>query len=392
MSSLFFNDTLQKAESRIAPTKTSARLFLDKNEQSEDVDFVLKEKVLGGLLNADWNRYPTADLRDLEERVADYCGLEPEQIVLGPGSASFITTLLNYFALNQKRIVIAQPTYTLFDYHCKTYNIPYQPWYLTPELEYDYENLPELGAGSVLIVTTPNNPVGNTIDPEKLKEILRSNPDSFVIVDAVYAEFAEVDFTPLVSQFDNLIVLRSFSKAFPVAGLRLGYLCAAPQTAALIRKLMLMFSINHFSLAFAREVLFSQKFLRQSAKRVQSIIEEREWMYRVLHYRTDRKLLKVFRSSGNFLLVRIYDDAVFRQLLGDLEKNGVKVLNTSPFPLLHNTFRVSIGASDENEFFLECLMESLRNSRSRQQPQAAPAGRAYAPATLLRQGQVAASN
>lgn len=195
MSSLFFNDTLQKAESRIAPTKTSARLFLDKNEQSEDVDFVLKEKVLGGLLNADWNRYPTADLRDLEERVADYCGLEPEQIVLGPGSASFITTLLNYFALNQKRIVIAQPTYTLFDYHCKTYNIPYQPWYLTPELEYDYENLPELGAGSVLIVTTPNNPVGNTIDPEKLKEILRSNPDSFVIVDAVYAEFAEVDFT-----------------------------------------------------------------------------------------------------------------------------------------------------------------------------------------------------
>ena len=134
MTSLFFSDILQKSPSRITPTKTSSSLLLDKNEQSDDVDFSIKEKVLNSLLNANWNRYPSADCSDIEALVADYCDLDPEHIVLGPGSASIITTLLNYFALNGKRIVIAQPSYTLFDYHCKTYNIPYEPWNADPRI------------------------------------------------------------------------------------------------------------------------------------------------------------------------------------------------------------------------------------------------------------------
>ncbi|MEZ4960713.1 MAG: histidinol-phosphate transaminase [Saprospiraceae bacterium] len=367
MNNSFFNDTLQNAPVRIAPTKTTARFFLDKNEQPDDVDYSIKKKVTDSLMNEDWNRYPTADNSDIEALVASYCGLGTDNIVLGPGSASFITTLLNYFALNGKRIVIAQPTYTLFDYHCKTYGIAYEPWMLTEDLEYDYENMPTLGEGSVLIVTAPNNPVGNTIKQEKLEQILAQNPNSFVIVDAVYAEFATVDFTPLVRKYENLIVLRSFSKAFPVAGLRLGYLCAAPQTAAVVRKLMLMFSINQFTLAFAREALFSRRFMERSQERVNDLIAEREWMYRVLNFRFDRQVLKVFKSEGNFLLVRIFDDAIFAKAMADFEKNGIKVLNTSPFPLLKNTFRVSISLAEQNEFFLDSLRESLMKTAHRQQ-------------------------
>jgi histidinol-phosphate aminotransferase len=370
MNNSFFNETLQNAPARIAPAKTDARYFLDKNEQPEDVDYAIKKKVTDSLMNDDWNRYPTAGNSDIEALVAKYCGLDTENIVLGPGSASFITTLLNYFALNGKRIVIAQPTYTLFDYHCKTYGIAYEPWMLTEDLEYDYENMPMLGDGSVLIVTTPNNPVGNTIKQDKLEQILSQNPNSFVIVDAVYAEFATVDFTPLVRKYDNLIVLRSFSKAFPVAGLRLGYLCAAPQTTAIVRKLMLMFSINQFTLAFAREALFSPKFMQRSQERVNDLIAEREWMYRTLNFRFDRQVMKVFRSEGNFLLVRIFDDSTFANVMAGFEKNGIKVLNTSPFPLLKNTFRVSIGSADENEFFLDCLRDSLKQENYPKQPQA----------------------
>ena len=361
MTNLFFSDTLQKSPSRIAPTTTASSLLLDKNEQSDDVDFSIKEKVLNSLLNANWNRYPSADCSDIEALVANYCDLDPANIVLGPGSASIITTMLNYFALNGKRIVIAQPSYTLFDYHCKTYNIPYESWMLTPELEYDYENIPALGAGSVLIITTPNNPVGNTIEQAKLEHILRSNPESFVILDAVYAEFAEMDLAPLVRKYDNLMVLRSFSKAFPMAGLRFGYLCAAPQVATVIRKLMLQFSINHLTQVFAREVLFTPEFLEDSRQRVCAMMAERDRMFRLLNRRFEASALKVSRSSGNFLLVRVFDDATFGKLMSDLEKNGIKVLNTSPFPLLRNTFRVSIGAILENEIFIRSLTESLRD-------------------------------
>lgn len=366
MNSLFFNDTLKGAPARIAPAQGPAACRLDKNEQPEDLSRALKQQVLERLLDTDWNRYPGADLSDIETSVARYCGLCPENIVLGPGSAAIITTLLNYFALNNKQIVIAQPGYTLFDYHCNTYNIAYEPWYLSADLEYDCEQLPALRPGSVLLLTTPNNPVGNSIRQEQLEQILAAHPGTLVVVDAVYAEFTDMDLAPLVGQYPNLIVLRSFSKAFPVAGLRLGYLCAEPQTAAILRKLMLQFSINHFTQVFAREVLFRPELLEASRRRVQAIVEERERLYRCLQQRLDGRVLKVFRSAGNFLLLRIFDDAAFARLLSDLAQHGVQVLNTSPFPLLRNTFRASVGSAAENDFFLHCLLRSLGPQALRQ--------------------------
>jgi histidinol-phosphate aminotransferase len=355
----FFTELLQRADSRIASVKQSSRYLLDKNEQSDDVDMALKEQVIDALLEANWNRYPAADYRDIEVKVADYCGMEPENIVLSNGSASIITTLLNFFALNGKRIVITQPSYSLFDYHCKTYNIPYQAWYLTPELEYDYDNMPDLGANSVMIITSPNNPVGNTMELEKLEQLLSQYPDSFIILDAVYCEFCEVDVTPLVKKYPNLIVLRSFSKAFPIAGLRLGYLCASPNTAAIIKKLVLQFSINHFTLIFAHEMLFNETFMDNARKRVREILGERERMYRAISHHFDSNTLRVFKSEGNFLLIRITEKESFDALMEDLSVAGIKVLNTSNFPLLENTFRVSIGTPHENEVFYNCLKNSL---------------------------------
>lgn len=361
----FFNERLVNAGRQIPTANATAKLLLDKNEQSADVPHAFKQQMMDRLMDADWNRYPSADNSDLEMNVAEYCGLHPENIVLSPGSGTLITTLLNYFGLNKKHIVIAQPTYTLFDYHCKTFNIDYEPWYLTADLEYNYERMPDLGAGSVLIITTPNNPVGNTFDPAKLEQILAENPDAYVVVDGVYTEFGGTDFAPLVRKYENLMVLRSFSKAFPVAGIRFGYMCAGPKTASIVRKLMLPFSINHFTLAFAREVLFTPAFSEMSKQQVKTIIHEREKMHRMISNHFESSTLKVFKSSGNFLLIRIFKDANFQKVLADLEQNGIKVLNTSPFPLLQNTFRVSIGSAAENDFFLRCLSASLGTERKK---------------------------
>jgi histidinol-phosphate aminotransferase len=358
----FFNFHLQTAESRVPASKQPSRFLLDKNEQSDDVDFALKERVLERLLHANWNRYPTSDYQDIESKIAEYCELQPENVVLSAGSASLITTLLDYFALNNKKIHITQPSYSLFDYHCKTYNIPYQPWLLTPELEYDYDNLPNLDADSVLIITTPNNPVGNTMDLGNLELLLQTNPHSFIIVDAVYCEFCSKDFTPLIKKYENLIVLRSFSKAFPIAGLRLGYLCASPGTAAIVKKLILQFSITHFSLIFAREILFDAEFMENARARVQQIIDEREIMFHRLRSNFDPCVLKVFPSAGNFLLIRIFDDSAFESLMADFARNGIKILNTSAFPLLRNTFRVSIGTPHENEVFFQSLGRGMERA------------------------------
>lgn len=358
----FFTDMLQKAESRVAATKHTVSLLLDKNEQADDLDFAFKKKVVESLLHTNWNRYPAADNKEIEVKVAEYCGLEPQNIALGPGSASIITTLLNYFALNKKRIVITQPSYSLFDYHCKTYNIPYEAWNLIADLEYDYRHLPTLGSDAVLIITSPNNPVGNTIDLAKLEHLLTVNPASFVLLDAVYSEFCDVDVTPLVKKYPNLIVLRSFSKAFPIAGLRLGYLCASPETAAIVKKLVLQFSLNHFTQVFAREMLADPAFMAASQKRVRDIIAERERMRRLINHCFGGKVLHAYKSEGNFLLIRVFDHSAFEALMADLARQGIKVLNTSGIPQLENTFRVSIGTPIENETFFHCMKTSLERS------------------------------
>lgn len=354
-----FNQNLVSIGQRIAATGNSYRIMLDKNEQSEDILLKYKVRVTEELMNLDWNRYPDADYSDIEANIASYCGLRPDNIVLASGSASIITTLLNYFAINRKQINIVQPSYSLFDYHCKTYNIPYNAWHLNDDLEYDLSLLPAMEKDAVLIVTSPNNPTGHSISQHDLEYLLQTYPQATIILDGVYSEFAKTDLTALVRRYDNLIVLRSFSKAFPIAGLRLGYLCAAPHTAAQIKKLILQFSITPFTITLARHVLFDPEFLEESRQRVATIISDREFIASYVSTRFSSQIVKVFPSDGNFLLMRIHDAGTFDRLMKEFTANGIKVLNTSSFVQLQNTFRVSIGSINENEQFLMCLCKVL---------------------------------
>ena len=103
-----------------------------------------EKEVIEALAQSAWNRYPDHDYEDIEENIASYCGLQPRKHSIVSCSASIITTLLNYFAINHKDIHIMQPTYSLSTITAGTYNISYTPWLLSEDLEYDYEHLPRL--------------------------------------------------------------------------------------------------------------------------------------------------------------------------------------------------------------------------------------------------------
>jgi histidinol-phosphate aminotransferase len=333
-----------------------ARLHM--NEQSADLDEVMKYDVLHQLIKTPWNRYPAATFGKLEQQVAEYCGLEAEQIALGPGSAAIIANMLNYFAIQRMDITIVQPTYSLFDHHCRCYGIAYTPWKLNADLEFDYENIPELNANSVLIITSPNNPVGNTICEDRLSELLERFPDTLIILDNVYYEFSDTDFAPLLAKYSNLLILRSFSKAFPVAGLRLGYACTSAERAAWLRKISLTFSINHLTLAMAEELLFTPAFQQEAAARVSEIMMRRDDMIQTLRSNFNHAL-EVFNSAGNFILVRIKTPESHSEILESFQHAGILVLDATGFPGLQQCIRISIGNEAECQRVIQTLQQVL---------------------------------
>jgi histidinol-phosphate aminotransferase len=359
MSSQIFSEVLQNAGGRIVQKTNPARIFLDKNEQPNDIDDIIKQEVLDELNKVNWNRYPGAQNTEIEKLVAAYAGLNPENIAVAPGSASIITTLLNYFAINRKQIVIAQPSYTLFDYHCKTYGINYESWYLNSSLEFDLELLPKLSENSILILASPNNPVGNTISATDLENIVQHNSNSLIIIDGVYIEFGNSNFNSLIHKYNNLIVLRSFSKAFPAAGVRLGYLCAGKSIVSVVKKLILLFSVNQFSQVFAKVVLNNPAHLMNIENRLLQITCERDHLYARLREMEIDGALIVKKPEGNFILVKIPNTEKFNMVLTQLYNNGIQVLNTSNLAMLYNTFRVSVGTTAENNAFMECIKSIL---------------------------------
>ncbi|MGE4288571.1 MAG: histidinol-phosphate transaminase [Salinivirgaceae bacterium] len=357
MSSSLFSSKLRKTSSY----STNLKTLLNKNEQSCDTSPKVKRAVLESLKSRSWNRYPEAESSLLNELVAAYAGVAADQIALGAGAASLLGNLLNYFAINGWQIVFPEPSYAFFNHHCKAYNIPYISWVLNHELQYDIENLPELTEKTVLFIVSPNNPVGNTIPEDKLRFLLKKYPKTRIILDAVYQEYGKNNFTPLINEYEDLLVLRSFSKAFPAAGLRLGYLCGQARVISQYKKLVLPYSINHFSQSYAKKLLSTPDLLKTELLNIEKTLNLRKQIYEKLLNEFDASQLRVFPSEGNFLLLQFTSAAAFNKAVLELNSCNVEVLNTSNHKELEYSIRVSIGSENEMKLFYQCIKQTFKN-------------------------------
>jgi histidinol-phosphate aminotransferase len=360
MSSQLLHSKLSENNIFSGECSNDAKIFLNKNEQGQDTSPKVKKAILQALDNLSWNRYPEAEQAELYELIAAYAGLASNQIALGAGAASLIGNLLNYFAINGYQIIIPEPSYAFFNHHCKTYNIPYIPWVLNNELQYDIKNLPRITDKSVLFIVSPNNPVGNTFPEDKLRLLLKKYPKTTIVLDAVYQEYGKSIFTPLINEYENLLVLRSFSKAFPAAGIRLGYLCGQAQVITLYRKLVLPYSINLFSLSYAIKLLSTPNFLEAEILNIEKTLILRTQLYNKLLKEFNTSQIRVFPSEGNFLLIQFTTKEDFKDATNELDKCNIEVLNTSNYKNLEHSIRVSIGSEKEMDLFYQCMKQTLK--------------------------------
>ena len=323
----------------LEPRPTTIKL--NQNENPNDWPLSIKEELARFCTARPWNQYPNFVPETLKGKLADYTGVPASGILVGNGSNEMLLTLLLAFMAGHSRVIICQPTFTVYRLLVNGLGGAETIVRLNADMSYNVEALCESAAAnprSLLILCSPNNPTGSVLSEEQIRAVLAVQT-GFLILDQAYVEFGGFNAVPLLREYPNLIITRTFSKAMAGAGLRLGYMLGTPEIIDEISKIKLPYNINFFSERVAETLLGHIDYVQT---RVEQINGERD---RLFAFFKTLPLDNVYPSRANFLLIRTKKK---RELFEHLAKNGILVRDVSGYPMLENCLRINAGTPEEN--------------------------------------------
>ena len=327
-----------------------ARVKLNQNENPWDLPIDVKHETFKRLEERAWSRYPEFVPSSLIERLADFSGWRADGVLVGNGSNELIQALLMVTVGEGRRVLISEPTFTLYRQVVtvlggEVFSVP-----LSPKLAYDVQAMKaalESLEPAVTIICSPNNPTGCAIAEPDLVALLEVSR-GLIVVDEAYFEFADETAVSLLKRHDNLVVLRTFSKAMALAALRVGYLLTTPNLAREISKALLPYNLNLFSQTAAEVAI--EMYDSNLKPLVRLILAERDRVHNEL---AGISGLEPVSSRANFIVVRSSVEP--RRVFDALLERGILIRDVSAYPMLQDYFRVGIGTPEENDQLLEGL-------------------------------------
>ena len=329
-----------------------ASLKLNQNENPWDAPARIKEEVLRRFAVRKWSQYPDFVPAQLNECLAGFAGWKPDGIIAGNGSNELIQALLMVTMEPGKTLLLPEPTFTLYRQVATVLGGKVETVFLTSDLEYDGEALRrfiEDKQPDVTIICSPNNPTGCVVDDAVLRSLLKTSR-GLVVIDEAYHEFADRSVVPLLEDHENLIVLRTFSKAMAVAALRIGYLLASPDLVREIGKAVLPYNVNVFSQVAAEVAV--ENYESELRPLVKQIVSERERLFAAL---TEIDGLAPVASQANFILVKSATDP--KRIFTELLARDILIRDVSGYPMLSEYFRFSVGTPEQNDYVLKAIRE-----------------------------------
>ena len=334
----------------LAPHRAS--LKLNQNENPWDAPARIKDEVLRRFAERKWSQYPDFVPARLNERLAAFAGWKSDGVIAGNGSNELIQAVLMVTMEPGKTLLLSEPTFTLYRQVATVLGGKVETIFLTPELQYDGEALQrfiEEKQPDVTIICSPNNPTGCVIDDDTLRTLLKTSR-GLVVIDEAYHEFAGRSVVPLLTEHENLIVLRTFSKAMAVAALRIGYLLASPVLVREIGKAVLPYNVNVFS-QIAAEVAM-ENYEASLRPLVSEIVSERDRLFAGL---TKIDGLAPVVSQANFILVKSVIDP--KRIFSELLERDILIRDVSGYPMLSQYFRFSVGMPAQNDYVVNAIRE-----------------------------------
>ena len=318
----------------------NASVFLDANENP---------------WNEPINRYPDPLQRQVKARLSQLKGVEPRSIFLGNGSDEAIDLVIRAFCEPKAdNIVTITHSYGMYEVAAETNDVECRKVALDEHFDLDVAALwAAVDAHTkVIYLCSPNNPSGNSLNREAIYQLLRGF-EGLVVVDEAYIDFsAQPSFLAELSQYPNLIVLQTFSKAWGAAAIRLGMAFAAPAIIEVLNKIKYPYNINLLVQNKALELMENEAEMRQEVK---AILAERMRMAKLLSEAPFG--FEVFPSDANFLLVRVGDaDRLYKALVD----RGIIVRNRNRVLKCQGCLRITIGLPAENDLLLRALSEEVQ--------------------------------
>jgi histidinol-phosphate aminotransferase len=300
----------------------------------------------------DFRIYPQEEEPKLKQAISEYLQVSKDSVVLGNSSDEVMERTIRLFLEKGEAAVTFTPTFSVFKY-CVTYQgSEYLAVPLKEDFNVDMDAMEKqfTSNAKLLYLCSPNNPTSNQLKPREMEALIENFP-GIVLVDEAYAEYADYSVVPLIKKYENLIVLRTFSKAFSLAGLRLGYAVASPSLAAALDKTPAPYVVNVVSLSMGRKMLENLEIMRDS---VTALKAERSKLTSRLN---EISGVEAFDSKANFVLFNttkpyegVYESALRKGLV--IKKLG-KLLK---YP---NCLRSTVGLPEMNDKLITALKDYM---------------------------------
>ena len=294
--------------------------------------------------------YPSILSDDLRDAIGEKLEINPSQIIVGNGSDEIIDLAVKTFLNPGEKIAIPVPTFEMYSLYARIAGAKVVECPLREKsFQLDVDRILSSNA-KMIFLASPNNPTGNMMREQDLLRIVKES-NSIVVVDEAYIDFTESDgLVSAVNNADNLLVLRTFSKAFALSGLRIGYGIGSKAVLDPITAICAPFRLNRFSERVAIEALADDEFVKGIAKMAK---EERKWTAMKL-----KKLgITVFPSDANFFLFK--SPIPVRKLVDGLMRAGIAIRNCSNQPMLDNCARVTVGRRELNKKLIDAMTSVL---------------------------------
>ena len=335
------------------PEKVKGAAKLDSNENfALDSEFIAKiaEEAAKG---ADLREYPLDELDALYSQLAKYTGISERYIGVGSGSDQIIELLLATLVGRGSRATVFVPTFSYFIDRCELNGIKVDRVPLGKDFELDAKKFVRRAKKADLVyLCSPNNPTGNQLDKKAAQYIIDSLEGKLILVDEAYADFAGYSLAREATRRDNVVVLRTLSKAFGLAGARVGYMVTNAKLASAFKStIQSPYPISTLSLTIATRVLERSAHVK---KTIEQVKDERRRMSGRLA-RVDG--IKTFRSDANFLFIEA--GMKYRAIARELEKESIVVKLLGNAAGHRGCMRVAIGTQEMNDRFLSCVERAV---------------------------------